>query len=75
MKSRRLRRLVGRGIAVAAVCLGLTVLGTGISSADQQTTVPSYVPGYAPRIPVIVVPSAPVVPGSGVVTASDWQWT
>lgn len=71
MNSRRLRRLVGRGVAVAAVCLGLTVLGTGISSADQSI-VPSD-PGYLPAIPVVVVPSAPL-PGGGVVTASDWNW-
>lgn len=73
MKSRRLRRLGGRGVAVAAVCLGLTILGTGISSADQQSTIPNYAPGYTPRMPVVVVPSTPV-PGGGVVTPYDWLW-
>jgi hypothetical protein len=73
MNSRRLRRLVGRGVAVAAVCLGLTVLGTGISSAGEST-VPSYDPGYLPVVPVVVVPSAPTLPGGGVMTASEWTW-
>jgi hypothetical protein len=72
MNSRRLRRLVGRGVAVAAVCLGLTILGTGISLADQST-VPGYDP--VPQMPaVVVVPSAPMLPGGGVMTASDWTW-
>jgi hypothetical protein len=69
METRRLRRLVGSGAAVAAVCLGLTILGTGISSADDQSTIP----GYAPSAPSVVVDRSGSVPGL-VVTASDWQW-
>lgn len=70
MQTRRLRRLVGRGVAVAAVCLGLTLLGTGISSADDQSTIP----GYAPNAPVVVVDPSGSVPSGNIVTAYDWYW-
>jgi hypothetical protein len=72
METRRLSRLVGRGAAVAAVCVGLTILGTGISSADEQSTVP----GYAPTVPVVVVTPSGSVPDGGVlISAYDVQWT
>jgi hypothetical protein len=70
MGTRRLRRLVGRGVAVAAVCLGLAILGTGISSADDQSTIP----GYAPSEPIVVVNPPASVPGGNFVTAQDWYW-
>jgi hypothetical protein len=73
MKTRRLRGLVGRGAAVAAICLGLTILGTGISSADTQPTDP----GYAPSTPVVVVVPSGSLPDGGfmTITPDDFTWT
>jgi hypothetical protein len=75
MKSRGLRRWTGRGVAIAAACVGLAIplLSVGIAGAADEPATPLG-PGDPSSTVVVITPGSSLT-RPGTVSAFDWTWS